>query len=70
MDDSTLYKVIDAHSHIPGTKIGCTQEKIDAVKLCAENEEMQSNLKKCNEILTEFQRQKRLFPTLKWKIPV
>ena len=32
MDDSPTYEIIDVHSHIPDTKIGYTQEKIDAVK--------------------------------------
>lgn len=44
IDDSTTQEVIDVHSHIPDctdTDIGCTQEKVNAIKSYAEN-------KKCN----------------------
>ena len=33
MDDGTMFEVIDFHTHISGTIIGYTQEKIDAVKV-------------------------------------
>lgn len=56
--DSTTYEVIDVHSHIPDTKIGYTQEKIDAFKSYAENEKIQIKLKKCVEMLLDFRRQK------------
>ena len=62
MDDSTTYEIIDVHSHIPDTKIGFTQEKIDAVKSYAENEKMQLNLEKCKEMLIHFRRQKTTIP--------
>ena len=65
MDDSTTYEVIDVHSHIPGTKIGYTQEKFDAVKSYAENEKMQLNLKKCKEMLIDLRRQKTAIPHIK-----
>ena len=63
MDDSTAYEVTDVHSHIPGTKIGYTQEKFDAVKSYAENEKMQLNLKKCKEMLIDYEDKIQLFPT-------
>ena len=62
MDDSTTCEIIDVHSHISDTKIGYTQEKIDAVKSYAENEKMQLNLKKCKEMLIDFRRQKTTIP--------
>ena len=65
MDDSTTYEIIDVHSHIPDTKIGYTQEKIDAVKSYAEKEKIQLNLKKCKEMLIDFQRQKTVIPHIK-----
>ena len=65
MEDSTTYEIIDVHSHIPDTKIGYTQEKIDAVKSYAENEKMQLNLKKCKEMLIDFRRQKATIPHIK-----
>ena len=54
INDSMTYEIIDVHSHISDTKIGYTQEKIDAVKSYAEKEKMQLNLKKCKEILLIF----------------
>ena len=67
MDDSTTYEIIDVHSHISDTKIGYTQEKIDAFKSYAENEKMQLNLKKCREMLIDFRRQKTTIPQIKVK---
>ena len=46
MDDSMTYESIHVHSRIPDTKIGYTQEKIDAVKSYAEKEKMQLNFEK------------------------
>ena len=65
MDDSTTYEIIDVHSHISDTKIGYTQERIDAVKSYAENEKMQLNLKNCKEMLIDFRRQKTTIPHIK-----
>ena len=52
-------------THIPDTKIGYTQEKIDAVRSYAEKEKMQLNLKKCKEMLIDFRRQKTAIPHIK-----
>ena len=62
---ASLTKEIDVHSHISDTKIGYTQEKIDAVKSYAENGKMQFNLKKCKEMLIDFRRQKTTIPHIK-----
>jgi hypothetical protein len=56
MDDTTLSEVIDVTNHVSGNCIGNSQNNIDNIIRFTENEQMELNAKKCNEMVVDFRK--------------
>jgi hypothetical protein len=62
MDDTTLSEVIDVTDHVSGNCIGNSQNNIDNIIRFTENEQMELNAKKCNEMVVDFRKIKTVIP--------
>jgi hypothetical protein len=62
MDDNTLSEVIDVTNHVSGNCIGNSQNNIDNIIRFTENEQMELNAKKCNEMVVYFRKIKTVIP--------
>ena len=67
MDDTTLSEVIDVTNHVSGNCIGNSQSTVNNIIRFTENEQMELNAKKCNEMIVDFQKKRLLSPpSLHW----
>lgn len=64
MDDTTLSEVIDVSNHSSGSPIGNGQNNVDNIVRFAENEQMELNTMKCEEMIVDFRKQKTDIPPL------
>ena len=55
MDDTTLSEVIDVTNHVSGNCIGDSQSTVNNI---TENEKVELNAKKCNEMIVDFRKSK------------
>jgi hypothetical protein len=60
--DTTLSEVIDVTDHVSGNCIGNSQNNIDNITRFTENEQMELNAKKCNEMVVDFRKIKTVIP--------
>ena len=54
MDDTTLSEVIDVTNHVSGNCIGNSQNTINNITQFTENEQIEPNAKKCNQMIVDF----------------
>ena len=62
MDDTTLSEVIDVTNHVSGNCIGNSQSTVKNIIRFTENEQMELNAKKCNEMIVDFRKNKTVIP--------
>ena len=62
MDDTTLSEVIDVTNYVSGNCIGNSQNTVDNIISFTENEKMELNAKKCNEMIVDFRKNKTVYP--------
>ena len=62
MDDTTLSEVIDVTNHVSGNCIGNSQSTVNNIIRFTENEQMELNAKKCNEMIVDFRKNKTVIP--------
>ena len=60
IDNTTLSEVIDVTNHVSGNCIGNSQSTINSIIRFTENEQMELNVKKCNEMIVDFRKKTRL----------
>ena len=58
MDDTTLSEVIDVTNHVSGNCVGNSQSSVNNIIRFTENEQMELNAKKCNEMIVDFRKSK------------
>ena len=61
MDDTTLSEVIDVTNHVSGNCIGDSQSTVNNI---TENEQVELNAKKCNEMIVDFRKSKTVIPSV------
>ena len=67
MDDTTLSEVIDVTNHVSGNCIGSSQSTVNNMIRFTENEQMELNAKKCNEMIVDFRKKQDCYsPSLYW----
>ena len=72
MDDTTLSEVIDVTNHVSGNCIGNSQSTVNNIINIirfTENEQMELNAKKCNEMKVNFRKNKTVQSILLRKQP-
>ena len=62
MDDTTLSEVIDVTNNVSGNCIGDSQSTVNNTIRFTENEQMELNAKKCNEMIVDFRKSKTVIP--------
>ena len=62
MTYTTLSEVIDVTNHVSGNCIGNSQNNIHNIIRFTENEQMELNAKKCNEMVVDFRKIKTVIP--------
>jgi uncharacterized spore protein YtfJ len=64
MDDSTLYEVLDVTNHVLGTQIGCLPRKVKRVQKFTNDEKMELNITKSEEMIIDLYRNKTVIPPI------
>ena len=62
MDDTTLSEVIDVTNHVSENCIGNSQNTVNNIIRFTENEQMELNANKCNEIIVDFRKNNTVIP--------
>ena len=62
MDDTTLSEVFDVTNHVSGNCIGDSKSTVNNIIRFTENEQMELNAKKCNEMIVDFRKSKTVIP--------
>ncbi len=64
MDDTTLYEVLDVSHHISGKQLGGPESKVKSVLRFTEEDMMELNQTKCNEMIIDFRKNVTVIPPL------